>query len=72
MGAIRRNAVSFLHEHLSTVERGVIGTLATGGSVAVSFLSQFELYLRIGGLVLGLAIGVVTLLSVWRDYQRKK
>jgi hypothetical protein len=54
------------------VERGALGTLATGGSVAVSFLSQFELYLRIGGLVLGLAIGVVTLMSVWRDFQRKK
>jgi hypothetical protein len=53
--------VSVLDQHLSTVERGVLGTLATGGSVAVSFLSQFELYLRIGGLILGLAIGVVTL-----------
>ena len=72
MGHIRRNAVSFLHQHLSTVERGALGTLATGGSVAVSFLSQFELYLRIGGLVLGLAIGVVTLMSVWRDFVRKK
>jgi hypothetical protein len=72
MGANRSNAVSFLHQHLSTVERGALGTLATGGSVAVSFLSQFELYLRIGGLVLGLAIGVVTLMSVWRDFQRKK
>jgi hypothetical protein len=72
MGSNRRNAVSFLHEHLSTVERGVLGTLATGGSVAVSFLSQFELYLRIGGLALGCAIGVVTLMSVWRDFTRKK
>jgi hypothetical protein len=69
---IRRNAVSILEQHLSTVERGVLGTLATGGSVAVSFLSQFELYLRIGGLVLGLAIGIVTLMSVWRDFRRKK
>jgi hypothetical protein len=72
MGSNRRNAVSFLHQHLSTVERGALGTLATGGSVAVSFLSQFELYLRIGGLVLGLAIGIVTLMSVWRDFVRKK
>ena len=72
MGRNRRNAVSVLEQHLTTVERGVLGTLATGGSVAVSFLSQFELYLRIGGLVLGLAIGIVTLLSVWRDYQRNK
>ena len=72
MGSNRSNAVNAIDQHLSTVERGVIGTLATGGSVAVSFLSQFELYLRIGGLVLGLAIGIVTLMSVWRDYQRKK
>ena len=72
MGGIRRNAVSFLHQHLSTVERGALGTLATGGSVAMSFLSQFELYLRIGGLILGSAIGIVTLMSVWRDFQRKK
>ena len=57
---------------MSTVERGALGTLATTGSVAVSFMAQFELYLRIGGLILGLAIGVITLLSVWRDYQRKK
>ena len=68
----RRNAVNAIDQHLSTVERGLLGTLATGGSVAVSFLSQFELYLRIGGLLLGLVIGVVTLMSVWRDYRRKK
>jgi hypothetical protein len=72
MDGNRGHAVNAVDQHLSTVERGVIGTLATGGSVAVSFLSQFELYLRIGGLVLGLAIGIVTLMSVWRDYQRKK
>jgi len=72
MGGNRRNAVSLLHTHLSTVERGILGTLATTGSVAVSFLSHFELYLRIGGLLLGLAIGVVTLMSVWRDFRRKK
>ena len=72
MDGNRGAAVNALDQHLSTVERGVLGTLATGGSVAVSFLSQFELYLRIGGLVLGLAIGIVTLMSVWRDFQRKK
>ena len=64
--------MDYWHQHLTTVERGVLGTLATTGSVAISFLSQFEMYLRVGGLVIGLAIGVVTLLSVWRDYQKKK
>jgi len=64
--------VTYWHQHLTTVERGALGTLATTGSVAISFLSQFEMYLRVSGLVIGLAIGVVTLLSVWRDYQKKK
>ena len=54
------------------MEKGLLGTLATTGSVAVSFMAQFELYLRISGLLLGLAIGIITLLSVWRDYQRKQ
>ena len=58
--------------HISTVEKGLLGTLATTGSVAVSFMAQLELYLRISGLLLGLAIGIITLLSVWRDYQRKQ
>ena len=58
--------------HISTVEKGLLGTLATTGSVAVSFMAQFELYLRISGLLLGLAIGIITLLSVWRYYQRKQ
>lgn len=64
--------MSILDQHLSTVERGTLGTLATTGSVAISFLSQFELYLRIGGLLIGLLIGVITLMSVWRDFKRKK
>ena len=72
MGGNRRNAVSVLDQHLSTVERGVLGTLATGGSVAVSFLSQFELYLRIGGLCVGLAVGVITLISVYHDLRKKQ
>ena len=63
--------MSVLDQHLSTVERGLLGTLATTGSVAVSFMAQFELYLRISGLILGLAIGIITLLSVWRDYTNK-
>ena len=70
MDGNRSDAVSY--ESISTVEKGLLGTLATTGSVAVSFMAQFELYLRISGLILGLAIGVITLLSVWRDYQKKK
>jgi len=59
------------HSTLSTLERGLLGTVATTGTVAVSFMQTLEVYLRIAGLGIGLAIGVVTLLSVIRDYRRK-
>jgi hypothetical protein len=53
------------------LERGLLGTVATTGTVAVSFMQTLEVYLRVAGLGIGLAIGVVTLLSVIRDYRRK-
>jgi predicted small secreted protein len=34
-------------------------------------MQTLEVYLRVAGLGIGLAIGVVTLLSVIRDYRRK-
>jgi hypothetical protein len=57
---------------MSTVERGVLGTFASLGSAAVSMVSQLEVYLRIAGLCVGLAVGVVTLLSVLHDLKKKK
>lgn len=64
--------MSFLHEHLSTVERGALGTFASIGSAAVSMVSHLELYLRVAGLCVGLAVGVVTLISVYHDLRRKQ
>jgi hypothetical protein len=64
--------MSLLHSHMSTVERGVLGTFASLGSAAVSMVSQLEVYLRVAGLCVGLAVGVVTLLSVLHDLKKKK
>jgi len=64
--------VSFLHQHLSTVERGALGTLASLGSTAVSMVSHLELYLRVAGLCVGLAVGLVTLISVYHDLRKKQ
>ena len=58
--------------HLTTVERGALGTFASIGSAAMSLLSSLEVYLRIAGLCVGLAVGIVTLLSVIHDLQKKK
>jgi hypothetical protein len=64
--------MSILHHHLSTVERGALGTFASIGSAAVSLVSQLEVYLRVAGLIIGLAVGVVTLISVLHDLRKKQ
>ena len=64
--------MSLLQHHLSTVERGALGTFASIGSAAVSLVSQLEVYLRVAGLCVGLAVGVVTLISVLHDLRRKQ
>ena len=64
--------MSLLQSHLSTVERGALGTFASIGSAAVSMVSHLEVYLRVAGLCVGLAVGVVTLLSVLYDLLRKQ
>jgi hypothetical protein len=61
-----------LHHHMTTVERGALGTFASIGSAAVSLVSQLEVYLRVAGLCVGLAVGIVTLLSVLHDLRRKQ
>jgi hypothetical protein len=64
--------MSLLQHHLSTVERGALGTFASIGSAAVSLVSQLEVYLRVAGLIIGLAVGVVTLISVLHDLRKKQ
>ena len=64
--------MNLLQTHMSTVERGALGTFASLGSAAVSMVSHLELYLRIAGLCVGLAVGIVTLLSVYHDLRRKQ
>ena len=62
----------FAQHHLSTVERGALGTFASIGSAAVSLVSQLEVYLRVAGLMVGLAVGIVTLISVLHDLRKKQ
>ena len=64
--------MTYWHQHLTTVERGVLGTFASLGSAAVSMVAHVELYLRIAGLCVGLAVGIVTLISVYHDLRKKQ
>ena len=64
--------MSYMQTHFSTVERGALGTFASIGSAAVSMVSHLEVYLRVAGLCVGLAVGVITLISVLHDLRRKQ
>ena len=64
--------MSLLQTHMTTVERGALGTFASLGSAAVSMVAHVELYLRIAGLCVGLAVGIITLLSVYHDLRKKQ
>jgi hypothetical protein len=64
--------MSYLQHHMTTLERGALGTFASIGSAAVSLVSQLEVYLRVAGLCVGLAVGVVTLISVLTDLKNKQ
>jgi hypothetical protein len=61
-----------MQQHMTTVERGALGTFASLGSAAVSLVSHLEVYLRVAGLLVGLAVGVVTLISVLHDLRKKQ
>ena len=64
--------MTYWHHHFSTTEKGVIGTVTSIGSSVVSMLPQLEAGLRIAGLLVGFAVGVVTLLSVLHDLRKKQ
>jgi hypothetical protein len=64
--------MSLQYFQLSTTEKGVIGTATSLGSSALSMFSHLETALRIGGLLIGICVGLATLISVLHDIKRKQ
>ena len=65
-------SMSYFHHHLTTTEKGVIGTVTSIGSSVFSMLPQLETGLRIAGLMLGVLVGLATLISVLHDIAKKR
>jgi hypothetical protein len=65
-------SLQYFHHNFSTTEKGVIGTATSIGSSAFSMLPHLETTLRVAGLCVGLAVGIVTLISVLHDLRRKQ
>ena len=60
------------HYHMTTTEKGVIGTATSIGSSIFSMLPHLETTLRIGGLLIGILVGLATLISVLHDIAKKR
>jgi zinc transporter ZupT len=65
-------SMQYFHHNFSTTEKGVIGTVTSIGSSVFSMLPHLETTLRVAGLCVGLAVGVVTLISVLHDLRKKQ
>lgn len=51
-------------ENVSDAIKGILGTLATTGGLLMSYLTELELILRTISLLVGIAVGIVTIRSI--------
>ena len=65
-------SLQYFHHNFSTTEKGIIGTATSIGSSVFSMLPHLETTLRVAGLCVGLAVGIVTLISVLHDLRKKQ
>jgi hypothetical protein len=64
--------MTYWHTHFSTTEKGIIGTATSIGSSVLSMLPHLETTLRVTGLIIGICVGVATLISVLHDIKKKR
>ena len=64
--------MTYWHHHFSTTEKGIIGTSTSIGSSVLSMLPHLETTLRVADLIIGICVGVATLISVVHDIQKKR
>lgn len=57
------------YENVVDAVKGVIGTAATTGGIVMSLLPEIEAILRVVSLVVGIAVGIVTIRSILRRKQ---
>lgn len=64
--------MTYWHTHFTTTEKGVIGTATSIGSSVLSMLPHLETTLRVTGLIIGICVGLATLISVLHDIKKKR
>lgn len=60
-----------MSEQLHIFGKGLLGTVASMAGIGVSFLPEIEQWLRVASLLIGCAVGLVTLISILRKGSSK-
>lgn len=55
-----------MKEHIETGFKGLFGATTAGSGLAISVATQVEPWLRVGALVAGIAVSVITFYSIWK------
>ena len=55
-----------------TLKQGALGIVSTAGGTAVSLLAQIEVWLRIASLIVGIAVGIATFVSILKKLKGGK
>ena len=61
-----------MDEHqFKTLATGFVGASTSIGAALYSLLPQLEMWMRVGSVVIGLAVGLLTLVKLIRDWNRR-
>lgn len=55
-----------------SLNAGMAGVFATGTSVGISFLPEVEAWLRIASLIVGIVVGIGSLVVLFRNWHKNK
>lgn len=68
MSMLKQYIISHIAENKASIKLGA----SSIASISVGFIEQFETWLRMGGLVLGIIIGIMTVYRLYLDITAKK
>jgi hypothetical protein len=61
-----------MDEHqFKTLATGVLGTTTSIGAALYSLLPQLEMWARVSSVIIGLAVGLITLVKLIRDWNQR-
>lgn len=57
---------------MNSFNAGATGVLATGASIGISMLPEVEAWLRIASLIVGILVGIGSLIVLYKNYKKNE